>query len=141
MLALMFLLGGILNSFFLGSIVDKYQCYKKIVTGLCACTVLFMGVTFGTLRSSNHIFFCVNMIFVGASVLPITSISYAFSAELAYPVPDSLANGFMIMIALLWAVCLGLISASICTTYGTPVAFGLWMIMALLAAIISLFIK
>lgn len=93
MLALMFLLGGILNSFFLGSVLDKYQCYKKIVIGLCIGTVLFMAVTFGTLKSNNHLFFMVNMIFVGASVLPITSISYAFSAELAYPVPDSLANG------------------------------------------------
>ena len=50
-LDLMFLLGGILNSFFLGSIVDKYQCYKKIDSGLCMATVCFMAVTFGTLRS------------------------------------------------------------------------------------------
>lgn len=93
MLALMFLLGGIFNSFFLGSIVDKHQCYKKIVTGLCFAAAIFMSLTFGTLKVPNHIVFCVNMIVVGASVIPITSISYAFSAELAYPVPDSLANG------------------------------------------------
>lgn len=93
MLALMFLVAGITSSFILGFIVDKYQCYKKVVIGLCFFTIIFMALTFGSLSLSAHIVFCFNMLLIGAAVVPITSICYAFQAELAYPVPETLANG------------------------------------------------
>ena len=48
--------------------------------------------------------------FCGIAVIPIMSVSYAFSVELAYPLPEAFVNGMMISAALLWGTVLGFIN-------------------------------
>lgn len=62
------------------------------------------------LPTGNVLFESVAMMLVGASVLPITSISYSFAVELTFPVPETMTNGIMISISLLWGSSLGFLS-------------------------------
>lgn len=51
--SLLFLLGGIINSFILGSILDKYQNYKRLVQVICILSLLTCGIHIATLPLKN----------------------------------------------------------------------------------------
>ena len=46
---MMFMVGGIISSIFLGTMLDKYQCYKKIVQFICFLSILTNGMHFFSL--------------------------------------------------------------------------------------------
>lgn len=102
-----YLFGGIFNSFFLGTMLDKYQNFRKLVIIICAISLITCTIHIFALPTGNVLFESVAMMLVGASVLPITSISYSFAVELTYPVPETMTNGMMISISLVWGTALG----------------------------------
>ncbi len=75
-----------------------------IVAGM---SIVTSALHFLSLPSENVLFEAVTMMLIGAFVLPITSISYSFSVELAFPVPEVMTNGMMISISLVWGTFIG----------------------------------
>jgi hypothetical protein len=88
MFCLIFLVSGILTSFFYGTLLDKYQMYRKLLI----ITSFVSGVAFLSIA----------LILPYGKMLPIMCIGYAFSVELCYPMPEAIVNGTMISIALIW---------------------------------------
>lgn len=98
------------------------------------------GMHFLSLPTGNVLLEAVTMMLIGAFVLPITSISYAFSVELAFPVPEVMTNGMMISLSLIWGTFIGFL----CQTLGdiNPLyTLGVWTICSICAFILSLFIE
>lgn len=140
MCCLLFLVGGILNSFFLGSLLDKYQSYKKLVIIVSACSLVTTILHFGSLPLHNVMLEGVTMLLIGMSVVPITTVSFAFSVELAFPVPEAMTNGMMITISLLCGTGVGFLCTSLAEQ--SPLyALAFWSGSALLSLSISFFIE
>jgi nitrate/nitrite transporter NarK len=98
-ISLVFLIAGILNSFVMGLLLDKYQCYKKALVGLCFCSTISLALSILTLPTGRVGIQAIIMMLTGASLIPIVTISFSFAAELSYPVPESNSIGFMISVA------------------------------------------
>lgn len=90
--------------------------------------------------TGNVLFESVAMMLVGASVLPITSISYSFAVELTFPVPETMSNGMMISISLIWGVSMGIVCQAL-ADIDPLYTLGFWALSSLAALILSLFIK
>ncbi len=93
---LMFSIAGILNSFFIGTILDKYQCYRKALVTLCICSTITLALSLVGLPSRKVAVAGGIMVFTGASIIPIVTVCFSFAAELSYPVPESYSIGLMI---------------------------------------------
>jgi len=93
---LMFSIAGILNSFFIGMLLDKYQCYRKALIILCIASTIFLGLSAVGLPSKKVGIAGGIMVFTGASMIPVVTICFSFAAELSYPVPESYSIGLMI---------------------------------------------
>jgi predicted MFS family arabinose efflux permease len=104
--SLVFLVAGIFNSFFLGTILDKYQNYKKLITiisfGTSVSTALFGLALF----TESKVFVVFAIAVMGAFIIPIMSVTYSFAVELAYPLPEALVNGMLISCSLIWGALL-----------------------------------
>lgn len=72
---LIYLISGVFNSIFLGTVLDKYQNYKKMVIGICISTLIAVALHYGTLKSGNLIFEIFGMLILGASNVPILSVA------------------------------------------------------------------
>ena len=96
MVCLMFSIAGILNSFFIGTLLDKYQCYRKALIGLCCASTVFLGLSAVGLPSRKFPLEAGIMVFTGASMIPVVTVCFSFAAELSYPVPESYSIGLMI---------------------------------------------
>ena len=99
---LLFLISGILTSFVYGALLDKYLCYKKLLVLICFLTGTVFFLMIFALPSGNKVAASAIFLLLGIAMIPIMGVSYAFSAELTYPIPDTLANGMMISISLVW---------------------------------------
>ena len=53
------------------------------------------------------------MFIIGATVVPITPVAFAFTVELTFPVPEALTNGIMITCGLLWGTAEGLLCSAL----------------------------
>jgi len=93
---LMFSIAGILNSFFIGTLLDKYQCYRKALITLCVASTLTLALSFVGLPSKKVAIEGGIMVFTGASMIPVVTVCFSFAAELSYPVPESYSIGLMI---------------------------------------------
>lgn len=91
-----YLFGGIFNSFFLGILLDKYQSYRKLVIAICILSLATTFIHIFALPSKSIFVESITMTIIGASLLPISSISYAFAVELTFPVPEVITNGMLI---------------------------------------------
>lgn len=98
-ICLVFLISGILFSFFIGTILDKYQCYKKSLVGICLGSCFTLSLTFYGLPTRNLMIEAVIMMLTGASIIPIVTICFSLAAELTYPVPEVYSIGIMISAA------------------------------------------
>ena len=96
---LMFSIAGILNSFFIGTLLDKYQCYRKALITLCIASMISLGLSAVGLPSKKLGIAGGIMVLTGASMIPIVTICFSFAAELSYPVPESYSIGIMISTA------------------------------------------
>ena len=43
-ICLCFLIAGVLNSFFIGSLLDKYQCYRKSLIAVCIASLIALAI-------------------------------------------------------------------------------------------------
>jgi sugar phosphate permease len=136
----LFLFGGVLNSFLLGTLLDKYQCYRRLVSIVSLMSLLTTLFHFVSLPFQNPMVECFTMLLIGMSVVPISSVCFVFSVELAYPVPEALTNGMMITIGLLWGTGLGFGCTSL-IEIDPRYALSLWSAMALMSLIISRFVE
>jgi MFS family permease len=136
---MLFLIGGIFNSFFLGSILDKYQNYKKLVIFISGLSIVTTLIHFLTLPSGNYIYEGVGMLLNGIAVIPMSSVGQTFAVELAFPVPEALTNGMMMTFSMVFSTAIGTV-CSIIASYSAYYALGLWTVIAALALITSIFI-
>lgn len=103
---LAFLIAGIFNSFFLGTILDKYQNYKTLNIIICfgsAITIAFLAFA---LPLKSRTLLTTVMALIGAFLIPMLSVGYAYAVELAYPLPEPLINGMLATGSLLWGAVL-----------------------------------
>ena len=98
-ICLVFLISGILFSFFIGTILDKYQCYRKSLIGICFGSLATLSLTFYGLPTGRLITEAVIMMLTGAAIIPIVTIAFSLAAELTYPVPEVYSIGTMISVA------------------------------------------
>ena len=97
--ALVFMISGIFNSFFIGTIMDKYQCFKKCLIAVCMGSVVTIALSAVGLPFGGFFGEVVVMIFTGACVIPIVSVSFSLATEITYPVPEVYSIGIMISCA------------------------------------------
>lgn len=95
---------------------------------------------FGTLPLHNALLENTVMLLIGFSVVPITSVGFAFSVELAFPVPEALTNGMMITFGLFWGTGLGFL-CSFLQDQSPIYALTFWTISSIISVLVSLFIK
>lgn len=93
---------GIATSIVLGKVLDASLQYKRVLLIVTGSAVITTGVHCFAMPSGNPYFEIATMLFVGPSLLPISSICFSFAGELAYPVPEAQSIGMMIMFALLY---------------------------------------
>lgn len=136
---LLFLVGGILNSFFLGTLLDKYQNYRRLIQIISGLSVVTTALHFGTLPLNNPILESTAMLLIGISVIPISSVAFTFSVELAFPVPEALTNGMMITVSLVWGTATGFLCSSLSES-SPQYALAFWTGSALLSLFISFFV-
>ena len=92
--------GGILSSILL----DKYQCYLKLLRLILVGSIISCAIAFWALPHRSAPIFCVNISLIGFFLLPIMAIGYSFCAELAYPNSDSLSSGMMMLLSQIFGV-------------------------------------
>ena len=137
---LLFMVGGIFNSFFLSTILDRYQNYKKLIVIVCFLSILTCLLHFVSLPSKNIIFEGSSMLMLGLSVVPISSIAYTFAVELTFPVPEALTNGLMITFSLVWGTAAGFACSAMADLNPLyPLIF--WAGSAIIAICFSFFIE
>ena len=88
---------GVFGGIFFSILLDKYQCYLKMLRIINFGSLFTGAFTFYFLPLGNTFLFCSNMGLLGLFLLPIISIGYSFCAEVAYPVSDSLSSGIMML--------------------------------------------
>ena len=135
-----FILFGVIGSFIFSILLDKYQRFKLIINVITFLGCIFTAFAFVTLPSRNVALFSFNLALIGFTVIPIIPISYAFSVELTFPVPESLSNGMIILPSQIYGTLLG-VTASKLSEQSPHYAIALFFISALVGAVASLFIK
>lgn len=97
-ICLVFLISGILFSFFIGTLLDKYQCYRKVLIGVTIGSTFSLALTFYGLPSGQIIVEAIIMMMTGASLIPIVTVSFSLAAEITYPVPEVYSIGILISV-------------------------------------------
>lgn len=97
--ASVFIVTGVFASFIIGVILDKTAKYKMILLFLAFGSVISVGMTVFILPSHSVLMFSMNIGLVGATIIPIIPVSYAFAVELTYPIPEAMSNGMMVMLS------------------------------------------
>lgn len=97
--AAVFIITGVLASFVIGVILDKYSKYKMMLMFLAIGSVVTVGTSIFTLPSKSVFLFSLNIGLIGATIIPIIPVSYAFAVELTYPIPEAMSNGMMVMLS------------------------------------------
>jgi sugar phosphate permease len=139
-ICLVFSISGILNSFIIGLLLDRYQCYKKALLALCISSIFALSLSALTLPSGRVGFQAIAMMWTGASMIPVVTICFSFAAELSYPVPESNSIGFMISVAQIFGFLLGLALSAICSIIGPLIGIAIWVVCATLAALFAGFV-
>lgn len=139
-ICLVFSVSGILNSFFLGTLLDKYQCYRKALITLCCSSIITLSMSFFGLPSKSVAIAGGVMMLTGATLIPVVTVCFSFAAELSYPVPESYSIGIMISFAQIFGFLMGLLLSTIAAIdprYGVAV----WVGCATIASIFSFLVK
>jgi predicted MFS family arabinose efflux permease len=138
--SLIFIAGGIFNAFFCGTILDKYQNYKKLMVILCIMCVVMQLFHFGAMPSRKTMLEAFANFLIGISTIPVSSVSYTFAAELAFPVPEYITNGIMITISLVWGTIVGVIGSAL-IDINALYALIMWTICAVIGLIFTIFVQ
>ncbi len=80
------------------------------------------------------------MFLIGATVVPITPVAFAFTVELTFPVPEALTNGLMVTFGLLWGTGEGLLQSTLQEKSQLyPIA--IWFVSPVIALILTFFVE
>jgi len=71
---------------------------------ICISVMIASGIQMVTLRTGNTVLESFAMMINGAALIPIMSVSYAFSVEVTYPMPEAVTNGMLISASLVWGI-------------------------------------
>jgi len=102
----LFLVGGVISSFVVGVILDKFQNYKQQTTILCILSSIFSAFMFYCLPSKSTVLFGFNIFLLGAAVIPMLAVAYPFACELTYPLGEAFSNGMLMTLSLFWGAIL-----------------------------------
>lgn len=108
---LLFLLGGIFSSFIMGTILDKYQNYKKLLIIICSLSIATSLLHFATLPFGKPMVEGACMLLLGIAIIPIQPLCYTFAVELSFPVPEALTNGMMMTVSLIIGILEGMVGS------------------------------
>lgn len=141
-----FILSGVTGSFVVSMILDKTQKFKRIINIIGFCSILSIIAGYFTLPTGNVALFSINLVFVGASVIPVIPVSYAFAVELTYPCPEAMSNGMMILPSQIFGAALGVLAGIICEMPADPkdgplYTLTLFIASAIVSFVCSFFIK
>ena len=95
-ICMVFMLAGIFNSFFIGVLLDKYQCYKKAHMCVCIGSIVALALSAIGLPSGKTLVEAAIMMITGAAIIPNVPISFSLAAEVSHPVPESYSIGIML---------------------------------------------
>lgn len=140
-ICLVFTISGIFNSFFIGTLLDKYQCYKKALCFLAFGSVLTLSLSIVGLPSGKVLVQALIMMFTGATMIPVVTVAFSFAAEVSYPVPESYSIGIMISVAQIFGFVLGLLLSYICANYDPRIGVAIWVVCAMISAVCASFVK
>lgn len=144
MFAILFLVAGILTSFFYGTLLDKYQCYRKMLMVICFSSGVIFIMCIFTIPSKNVVLAAMSFMLVGVGMIPIMSVAYSFSVELTYPLPEALTNGMMISLSLIWGTLQGLLDgflSDVSSGMDPRYVMVLWIVTSFIAGFVAYFIK
>lgn len=88
---------GVIGSIVFSMLLDKHQCYLKIMRIIIIGTMCFTALEYYSLPSGNPYILIVNTGLAGFFLVPIKSVGLSLSAEVTFPVSDSLSAGLMMM--------------------------------------------
>ena len=140
---MVFIFSGVVASMVFSAIIDKYQCYGVMMRVLSLGTVIAGCCGFFSLPSENLGILIANIVGLGATIIPIISISYSFAIELTYPVSEPMSNGIMVFMSQVVATCLSAGGTFVVNIpdHGALLALGLFTVLFIISFIASLFIK
>lgn len=94
-----FVLSGVVGSFMISIMLDKYKCFLKSIRFICFGSLISaLGIYF-SLKSGKLYLVCVNIGILGFCLLPICSVGYSFCTELTYPISEPMSNGIMTFVS------------------------------------------
>jgi MFS family permease len=136
--AVTFLVSGIVASFLIGFVLDKFQNYKAMTIMLSCFTCLFSLLQFYTIRQTdNPLIMTIGLGCFGAAIIPMLTVAFPFAVELTRPVPEGFSNGMLITLGLLWGSILAILATSVPNDY----AFGIFALCSGFAIVFSSLIK
>mmetsp|Transcript_11085 Transcript_11085/g.11178 ORF Transcript_11085/g.11178 Transcript_11085/m.11178 type:complete len:196 (-) Transcript_11085:41-628(-) len=94
-----FLIFGVAASFISGAILDRTKKFKLLLLIYAIVTVIGIALCFYTLPSGNVILFSINVAVNGMSIIPVIPLGFAYSVQITYPIPETMSNGIMLMVA------------------------------------------
>jgi MFS transporter, FLVCR family, feline leukemia virus subgroup C receptor-related protein len=142
--SLIFMVSGIFNSFFIGTLLDKYQCYRKALIFLSCASILTMSTAFFALPSKKVGIFAAGMMLIGATLIPVVTVCFSYAAELSYPVPESYSIGIMISISQIFGFLMGLVLSGVASMdgeNGPRYGVAIWVGCATIASVFSFLVK
>lgn len=93
------IISGIVGSFILSVILDKYQKFLLCLRATCFGSFFFICFIPFTLPSGNFYLLCGNVMAVLFFTIAMIPVGFSFAIELTYPVSEALSNGFMMLLA------------------------------------------
>lgn len=134
-----FITSGIIGSVIAGIILDRLHLYKLMTVIIGIASTILVTLCFLTLPTGSTSLFTPNLLLFGFFSIPLTPISFAFSVELTYPVPESISNGMLILPAKVYGALLSVI-ASILASIDPKYAITLFCVNNAIAALCTFFI-
>jgi len=133
-------IAGIMTSIILGKVLDSSLQYRRVLMVVTGCAVLSTGLHIFSMTSGNPYFEIPTMLFVGPTLLPISSVCFSFAGEVAYPVPEAQSIGMMIMFALIYGTGAGTLCSKLSES-DTHYPLFFWTACCLLGFILAYFVE
>jgi FLVCR family feline leukemia virus subgroup C receptor-related protein len=87
------IIGGMVSSLFISSIVLRVGKYKPITLVLMFCSVALSAVFYVALLTESTVWVYINTFMLGFFLIPLIPVMIELSCELVYPISSSFAVG------------------------------------------------
>lgn len=94
-----FIFCGLIGSFVTSVVMDKTKKYLTIFRVVSFGSLIITSGFYWTLPSGNMFILVPHVALIGAFIIPIIPLGYAFSVELTYPVSEVMSNGFIVFVS------------------------------------------